>query len=92
MVTITCSPATADEGDVDMYKLARVFRDLRYPFMLMPDHTPDHPDDLSQPGISIRVNQAWAFQFGYITALIQVFLDGGFAGLLALLVLLSFYK
>ena len=29
---------------------------------------------------------------GNITALIQVFLDGGFAGLLALLVLLSFYK
>jgi len=57
-----------DEGDVDMYRLAKVFRDVEYPYMLIPDHAPSHPDDPGQPG---RVRQAWAFQFGYIKGLIQ---------------------
>jgi len=39
--------------------------------MLMPDHAPSHPDDVPPPGGSGRVVQAWAFQFGYIIALIQ---------------------
>ena len=60
-----------DEGAVDMYKVAQVLRDVGYPYMLMPDHAPHHPDDVSPPGVSSRVRQAWAFQFGYITALIQ---------------------
>ncbi len=60
-----------DEGDVDMYKVAKVLRDVEYPYMLMPDHAPHHPDDVSPPGVSGRVRQAWAFQFGYIIALIQ---------------------
>ena len=60
-----------DEGDIDMYRLAQVFRDVEYPYMLMPDHAPDHPDDVPPPGGSGRVRQAWAFQFGYIIALIQ---------------------
>jgi len=60
-----------DEGDVDMYELAKVFRDVDYPYMLMPDHAPSHPDDRALPGVSGRVNPAWAFQFGYIIALIQ---------------------
>ena len=60
-----------DEGDVDMYKVAQVLADVGYPYMLMPDHAPHHPDDVSPPGVSGRVRQAWAFQFGYITALIQ---------------------
>ena len=60
-----------DEGDVDMHKLARVLRDVEYPYMLMPDHAPSHPDDVPPPGGSGRVRQAWAFQFGYIIALIQ---------------------
>lgn len=60
-----------DEGDVDMYKLAKVFRDVQYPYMLMPDHAPDHPDDVPPAGGSGRVRQAWAFQFGYIIALVQ---------------------
>jgi len=37
----------------------------------MPDHAPSHPDDKAPEGISRRVNQAWAFQFGYIIAMIQ---------------------
>ena len=61
-----------DEGDVDMYKVAQVLADVGYPYMLMPDHAPHHPDDVSPPGVSGRVRQAWAFQFGYIIALIQV--------------------
>jgi len=60
-----------DEGDVDMFKLAKALRDVEYPYMLMPDHAPSHPDDASPPGVSGRVRQAWAFQFGYIIALIQ---------------------
>ena len=60
-----------DEGDVDMYKVAQVLGDVGYPYMLMPDHAPHHPEDVSPPGVSSRVRQAWAFQFGYIIALIQ---------------------
>ena len=60
-----------DEGDVDMHKVAQVLADVGYPYMMMPDHAPHHPDDVSPPGVSGRVRQAWAFQFGYIIALIQ---------------------
>ena len=60
-----------DEGDVDMYRLARVLRDVEYPYMLIPDHAPGHPDDRPPPGGSGRVRHAWAFQFGYIIAMIQ---------------------
>ena len=61
-----------DEGDVDMYKLARVFRDVGYPYMLMPDHAPSHPDDRAPEGLPGRISPSWAFQFGYIQALLQV--------------------
>jgi mannonate dehydratase len=54
-----------------MYKVAQVLRDAGYPYMLMPDHAPHHPDDVPPSGVSGRVRQAWAFQFGYIIALIQ---------------------
>ncbi len=60
-----------DEGDIDMYKLAQIFREVEYPYMLMPDHAPGHPDDIPSPGGSGRACQAWAFQFGYIIALVQ---------------------
>lgn len=60
-----------DEGDVDMYKVAQTLRDVEYPYMLMPDHAPSHADDTAPAGVSGRVRQAWAFQFGYIIALIQ---------------------
>ena len=60
-----------DEGDVDMNKVAQVLRDVEYPYMLMPDHAPSHSDDAAPPGVSGRVRQAWAFQFGYIIATIQ---------------------
>lgn len=60
-----------DEGDVDMYQLAKILHRAGYPYMLMPDHAPRHPDDAAPEGVSNRVTQAWAFQFGYIIALIQ---------------------
>jgi mannonate dehydratase len=53
-----------DEGDVDMLKAILTYREVGYPYMLMPDHVPYHPDD---PGGS----QAFAFSYGYIRALIQ---------------------
>jgi mannonate dehydratase len=60
-----------DEGDVDMHEVARTLRDVDYEYMLMPDHAPSHPDDNPPAGASGRVRQAWAFQFGYIIAMIQ---------------------
>jgi mannonate dehydratase len=60
-----------DEGDVDMYQLVKILHAAGYPYMLMPDHAPRHPDDVAPEGVSSRVSQAWAFQFGYIIALIQ---------------------
>ena len=60
-----------DEGDVDMHELATIFHRTGYPYMLMPDHSPLHPDDRPPEGLSGRVRQGWAFQFGYIIAMIQ---------------------
>jgi D-mannonate dehydratase len=40
------------------------YREVEYPYMMMPDHVPYHADD---PGGS----QAFAFAYGYIRALIQ---------------------
>lgn len=60
-----------DEGDVNMYELVKVLHEANYPYMLMPDHAPLHPDDKAPDGVTRRVSQAWAFQFGYIIALIQ---------------------
>jgi mannonate dehydratase len=53
-----------DEGDVDMVKAIRAYRDVGYPYMLMPDHVPVSPADPS--GL-----QSFAYCYGYIRALIQ---------------------
>ena len=53
-----------DEGDVDFVKAMMVYKAVEYPYMMMPDHVPHHPDD---PG----GDQAFAFAYGYIRALIQ---------------------
>jgi mannonate dehydratase len=53
-----------DEGDVDFFQVMRILRDVQYPYMILPDHNPSHPDD---PGKL----QAYAFGYGYIKALIQ---------------------
>jgi mannonate dehydratase len=53
-----------DEGDVDMVQAMRVYREVGYDQMIMPDHMPTHGDDPESL-------QAFAFGYGYIKALIQ---------------------
>ena len=53
-----------DEGDVDFFKAMMVYKEVEYPYMMMPDHMPRHADDPDQL-------QAFAFAYGYIRALIQ---------------------
>jgi mannonate dehydratase len=53
-----------DEGDVDFFKAMMVYKEVGYPYMMMPDHVPHHPDDKGG-------DQAFAFSYGYIRALIQ---------------------
>jgi mannonate dehydratase len=53
-----------DDGDVDMLQAARVYKEVGYDGMLMPDHAPQTAGD--EGG-----KQAFAFAFGYIRALIQ---------------------
>ena len=61
----------AQEGDLNMPALAKTLFEAGYKYMLMPDHAPIHPDDENPPAGTFRVRQAWAFQFGYIIAMIQ---------------------
>ena len=53
-----------DEGDMDMLQIMRTLYEVDYGYMVMPDHTPRHPDD---PGGL----QGFAFAYGYIKALLQ---------------------
>jgi mannonate dehydratase len=52
-----------DDGDVDMLKALRVYRDVGYDGMMMPDHVPSIAGDP-------KGYQAFAYTFGYIKALI----------------------
>jgi mannonate dehydratase len=52
-----------DDGDVDMLKAMRVYKEIGFDGMLMPDHVPSIEGDA-------RGAQAFAFTFGYIKALI----------------------
>jgi len=53
-----------DEGVMNMYTLIKTLGEVGYPHMVVPDHAPQHPS----PG---SFEQAFAFQFGYIKAMIQ---------------------
>jgi mannonate dehydratase len=53
-----------DEGDVDFIKAIRVYREVRYPYMLMPDHVPIAPNDPDSL-------QSFAYCYGYIRGLLQ---------------------
>ena len=53
-----------DEGDVDFVKAIQVYKEVGYPYLLMPDHVPQATDD--PHGL-----QSFAFCYGYIRALIQ---------------------
>ena len=52
-----------DDGDVDMLKAMRVYKEVGFDGMMMPDHVPAIAGDA-------RGAQAFAFTFGYIKALI----------------------
>jgi mannonate dehydratase len=54
-----------DDGDVDMIRAMRVYKEVGYDGMIMPDHVPHIDGD--EGG-----RQAFAFAFGYIQALIQL--------------------
>jgi mannonate dehydratase len=54
-----------DDGDVDMIKAMRVYKEVGYDGMIMPDHAPQIDGDTARA-------QAFAFAFGYIQALIQM--------------------
>lgn len=53
-----------DEGDVNLVKAIRVYKEVGYPYMLMPDHVPVAPGDAN--GL-----QSFAFCYGYIRGLLQ---------------------
>jgi mannonate dehydratase len=52
-----------DDGDVDMLKAMRVYKEVGYDGMMMPDHVPRMTGDASEA-------QSFAFALGYIKALI----------------------
>jgi mannonate dehydratase len=54
-----------DDGDVNMIRAIRTYKEVGYDGMLMPDHVPKIDGDDSG-------KQAFAFAFGYIQALIQM--------------------
>ncbi len=53
-----------DDGDVDMLQALRVYKEVGYDGMIMPDHAPQIDGDAGGA-------QAFAFAFGYIQGLIQ---------------------
>ena len=53
-----------DNGDVNMVKAMRVYKEVGYNGMIMPDHAPRIEGDTDQ-------KQAFAFEYGYIRALLQ---------------------
>ena len=53
-----------DEGDLNLVQVALTLRETGYPYMVMPDHMPSHPDDP-------RGLQAFAYGYGYIKGVLQ---------------------
>jgi mannonate dehydratase len=53
-----------DEGDVDMLQAMKVYKEVGYDGMIMPDHMPQTVGDANG-------RQAFTFGYGYIKALIQ---------------------
>ena len=56
--------AFPDEGDMDMPQALAAYRDVGYPYMLMPDHVPQI-DGRDPAGV------AFAYCYGYIQALLD---------------------
>jgi hypothetical protein len=61
-----------------MFKLAQTLHKVGYPYMLMPDHAPSHPDQ--QVAGQVGKGSQFAFQFGYIIAVIQAVKLAAMAG------------
>jgi mannonate dehydratase len=57
-----------DEGDIDFVKAIQVYKEIGYPYLMMPDHVPQAASDPA--GL-----QSFAYCYGYIRALIQA-VDG----------------
>jgi mannonate dehydratase len=57
-----------DEGDIDMLKAMRVFKEVGYDGMMMPDHVPSIPGD---PGNYMGGKVAMAFALGYMRCLMK---------------------
>lgn len=53
-----------DEGDIDFVKVIQTYKEVRYRYMIMPDHVPQAAND--PHGL-----QSFAFCYGYISALLQ---------------------
>ncbi len=58
------SETLPDDGDVDMPRALRAYREVGYAGMIMPDHVPQILGD-------VNGQKAFAFCFGYIQALLQ---------------------
>lgn len=54
-----------DEGDMDMWRSIRLYAEMKYPYMIMPDHVPSI-DARDPEGV------AFAFCYGYIAAQLEI--------------------
>ena len=52
-----------DAGDCDMLACMKAFKEIRYRYLVIPDHTPEFTDD------TIGSQMGWAFAIGYLRAL-----------------------
>ncbi|MFH1567894.1 MAG: mannonate dehydratase [Gemmatimonadota bacterium] len=59
-----------DEGVMNMHRNMQALKEVGYDHMCVPDHAPGHQDPAAP-------YQAWAYQFGYIKAMIQAVMDEG---------------
>ena len=57
-----------DEGVMNMHRNMQALKEVGYQHMCVPDHAPGHKDPHS-------MRQAWAYEFGYIQAMIQAVMD-----------------
>jgi mannonate dehydratase len=55
----------SDNGDMDFFEVLKTLQEVGYPYMVMPDHVPSHPDE-----------QAFAHAYGYIKAMLQAIAGG----------------
>lgn len=57
-----------DEGVMNMHRNMQVLKKVEYEHMVVPDHAPGHQDPENR-------RQGFAFDFGYIKAMIQAVMD-----------------